>query len=112
MFARHLLAFRKQQPSESVDLFLQSLKLSSKDCGFQAVSANVYAQESTPGAKLRYARDAEDERWRCLLREYSHWKRYRQALFSNKCHIIQWLQPWETVLHSFLRRRKENYYYC
>ena len=43
----------------------------------------------TPGAKLRYARDAADERARCLQHEYSHWKRCRQAMFTKKCHVIQ-----------------------
>ena len=45
-FARHQLATRKQQPHESIDQFLQQLKLLSKDCGFAAVTASVYAQES------------------------------------------------------------------
>ena len=36
-----------------------------------------------PGAKLRYARNAANERWRSLLREYSHWKRCRQAVFKK-----------------------------
>lgn len=46
VFARHQLATRKQQPHESIDQFLQQLKLLSKDCGFAAVTASVYAQES------------------------------------------------------------------
>ncbi|KAK4312025.1 hypothetical protein Pmani_016518 [Petrolisthes manimaculis] len=46
IFARHQLSTRKQQPGESVDQFLQFLKLLSRDCGFKAVTATVYAQES------------------------------------------------------------------
>ncbi|KAK4322446.1 hypothetical protein Pmani_006786 [Petrolisthes manimaculis] len=46
IFARHQLSTRKQQPGESVDQFLQFLKLLSRDCGFKAFSATVYAQES------------------------------------------------------------------
>lgn len=39
IFARHVLATRKQEPGESLDHFLQALKLLSKDCQFKAVSA-------------------------------------------------------------------------
>lgn len=45
IFARHLLATRKQQPGESLDTFLNVLKLLAKDCQFKAVSAEVYKQE-------------------------------------------------------------------
>jgi len=37
IFARHLLATRKQLATESIDQFVQSLKLLSKDCNFRDV---------------------------------------------------------------------------
>lgn len=46
IFARHQLASRKQKTGESLDLFLQNLKLLTKDCEFRAVSADVYTQEA------------------------------------------------------------------
>lgn len=52
IFARHLLATRKQTTSEAVDQFLHALKLLSKDCEFRAVSADTYTQEAI------YLRDA------------------------------------------------------
>ena len=42
IFARHLLAMRRQQPGESLDKFLQSLRKLSKDCNLKAVSAERY----------------------------------------------------------------------
>ena len=39
IYARHLLASRRQKGEESIDQFLQTLKTLSKDCSFQAVSA-------------------------------------------------------------------------
>ena len=46
IFARHLLATRKQTINETVDQFLHALKLLSKDCEFRTVSANTYIQEA------------------------------------------------------------------
>ena len=45
IFARHLLATRRQQPGESLDEFLQSLRKLSKDCNLKAVSAEQYREE-------------------------------------------------------------------
>ena len=45
LFSRHLLATRKQQPSDSLDEFLQELHRLSKDCQLSAVSAQNYRQE-------------------------------------------------------------------
>ena len=39
IFARHLLRIRRQQPGESVDQYLQSLKSLARDCNFEAVDA-------------------------------------------------------------------------
>ena len=39
VFARHLLAARRQEPGETLDQYLQNLKLLGKDCNFRAVSA-------------------------------------------------------------------------
>lgn len=46
IFARHCLATHRQQPGESIDTFLQSLRTRAKDCNFQAVSAEKYLEES------------------------------------------------------------------
>ncbi|XP_045127721.1 uncharacterized protein LOC123514139 [Portunus trituberculatus] len=46
IFARHQLATRKQVSGESIDQFLRSLKLLSKDCRFKAVTSDTYTQES------------------------------------------------------------------
>ena len=45
IFARHLLATRKQQPNETLDEFLQSLKILSRDCNFKNVDAVIYHDE-------------------------------------------------------------------
>lgn len=50
VFARHLLASRRQGPAETIDEFLQALRTLSKDCNFQPVSAATYRDE--------YIRDA------------------------------------------------------
>ena len=39
IFARHLLATRRQSSGESLDQFLQALKLLAKDCQFKTVTA-------------------------------------------------------------------------
>ena len=46
IFARHLLTSRRQQPGESLDKFLQSLRELSKDCNFKPVSSEVIHNES------------------------------------------------------------------
>lgn len=46
IYARHLLATRKQQPGESLDDFYQALRSLSKNCNFRAVTAEVYTQEA------------------------------------------------------------------
>ena len=45
IFARHLLATRKQQPNETLDEFLQSLKIVNRDCNFKNVDAVIYSDE-------------------------------------------------------------------
>ena len=46
IFARHLLANRRQQAGESIDQFLQALKFLSKDCQFTMVDAKTHTGES------------------------------------------------------------------
>ena len=46
IFARHLLATRRQQAGESLEEFLQALKLLSADCNFKTVSVEKYKEES------------------------------------------------------------------
>ena len=50
IFARHVLATRRQELNETLDQFLQSLKLLAKDCNFKAVTAVEAADQ--------YIRDA------------------------------------------------------
>ena len=45
IFARHLLATRKQQPGETLEDFYQSLHILSKDCGLRNVTAEEYRNE-------------------------------------------------------------------
>ena len=49
-----------------------------------------------PNEMLRGARYAADGRSLCMLREYSHWKRCRRALFSDKCGASR--QPLPTAM--------------
>ena len=46
IFARHLLATRRQQPNETLDEYLQVLKTLTKDCNFKSVTAAQYPEES------------------------------------------------------------------
>ena len=46
IFARHLLATRRQQSNETLDDFLQALSTLSKDCNFKSVTAALYKEES------------------------------------------------------------------
>lgn len=50
VFARHLLATRRQKPGETLDEFLQALKSLSTDCNFKQVTAEKHREE--------YIRDA------------------------------------------------------
>ena len=50
IFARHVLASRRQNPGESLDTYLQALNLLAKDCNFKAVAADEYRDD--------YIRDA------------------------------------------------------
>ena len=45
IFLRHVLATRRQQQGESIEEFLQSLKILSKDCTLEAVSAERYKED-------------------------------------------------------------------
>lgn len=45
IFARHNLATRKQHSNETVDQYIQSLKLLSKECSFKAVNAEQYEND-------------------------------------------------------------------
>ena len=46
VYARHLLATRRQQPAETLDEYLQALKTLSKDCNYKSVTSVVYREES------------------------------------------------------------------
>ena len=44
--ARHILVTRRQQPGESLDDYVQTLRLVAKDCNFKAVTAEQHCEES------------------------------------------------------------------
>ena len=46
IFARHLLATRKQQSGENLDEFMQALKQLANDCNIKSVTANHYKEEA------------------------------------------------------------------
>ena len=46
MYARHILATTKQQPQQSLDDYLRTLRTLSKDCDFKQVSAEDHHNES------------------------------------------------------------------
>ena len=50
IFARHKLATRKQQPGESLDEYLQELKILSKDCNFSDVTPYQHRDEAVRDA--------------------------------------------------------------
>ena len=50
VFARHLLATRRQRSGETMDEFLQALKTLAKDCKFRDVTAAVYRDEAVRDA--------------------------------------------------------------
>ena len=45
IYARHILATKHQQPAETLDVYLQSLKKLNKDCNYQGTSI-LYREES------------------------------------------------------------------
>ncbi len=45
IYARHVLATRRQQPGETLDEYLQALKVLSKECNFQSVTVAKYCEE-------------------------------------------------------------------
>ena len=46
VFARHLLATRRQQTGESIDQYLLALQFLSKDCNFGAVDAKTHKEQA------------------------------------------------------------------
>ena len=46
IYARHILATRRQLPEESLDDYLRNLKILARDCSFKDVSADIYQEES------------------------------------------------------------------
>ena len=45
IFARHILATRKQQSDKTFEQFLQALKVPLQDCTFKAVNAEQYRKD-------------------------------------------------------------------
>ena len=53
IFARHVLSTTKQENGQSLCEFLQKLKTLASDCNFQAVSADLYREESIRDSFIR-----------------------------------------------------------
>lgn len=53
IFARHCLATRRQESTESIEEYLVALQKLSKDCNFKAVSADVYRKEMVRDSFIR-----------------------------------------------------------
>ena len=66
IFPRHMLATRRQQPHETLDEYLQTLKTLSKDCNFQSVTASKYREESIRDAFISGLRSSPPEQGRLL----------------------------------------------
>ena len=80
VYARHLLATRRQQPAETLDEFLQALKTLSKDCNYKSVTSVVYREESI--------RDALTKHWtsqQCSTK-LAHWSLLPAALSLTLYH--------------------------
>ena len=65
IFARHLLATRRQQHGETFDEYIQVLKIIAKNCNFQAVSAIQYQDEAIRDAFINRI-NSNDTRQRLL----------------------------------------------
>ena len=46
IYARHILATRHQQPAETLDEYVQSLKTLSKDCNYQGATSVLYVERA------------------------------------------------------------------
>lgn len=53
VFCRHLLSIARQEPTESVDQYLQRLKHLARDCDYKAVSAEVHRDEGIRDVFIR-----------------------------------------------------------
>ena len=53
IFARHCLATRRQESTESIEEYLVALQKLSKDCNFKTVSADIYQQEMVRDSFIR-----------------------------------------------------------
>ena len=58
VYARHLLATRRQEAGETLDQYVQVLIQLSRDCGFRAVSAEEHSDEATREAFIQGIRAA------------------------------------------------------
>ena len=62
IFARHLLMSRSQKTEESISAYVHSLKQLSRDCNFQAVTAETYRDEMTRDAFINGLNSTEIRR--------------------------------------------------
>ena len=58
VYARHLLATRRQQEGESLDEYFRALRVLSKDCNFKSVTASQHCDESVRDAFISGLRSA------------------------------------------------------
>ena len=87
IYARHVLATRRQQTGESLDEYLQALKVLSKECNFQCVTAAKYCEE--------YIRDA--------FITGLHSNQIRQRLLENKTLDLKTMFDQARALESAMR---------
>ena len=87
IYARHELATRRQQAGESLDEYLQALKILSKECNFKPVTATEYCEE--------YIRDA--------FISGIHSNQIRQRLLENKTLDLKTMFDQARALDSAMR---------
>ena len=87
IYARHVLATRRHQTGERLDEYLQALKVLSKECNFQSVTAAKYCEE--------YIRDA--------LITGLHSNQIRQRLLQNKTLDLKTMFDQARALESAIR---------
>ena len=87
IYARHQLATRRQQAGESLDEYLQALKILSKECNFKPVTATEYCEE--------YIRDA--------FISGIHSDQIRQRLLENKTLDLKTMFDQARALDSAMR---------
>ena len=84
IFARHLLATRRQQHGETFNEYIQMLKILAKNCNFQAVSAIQYQDEAIRDAFINRI-NSNDIRQRLLeARAYESAQKHSENYLTSQ----------------------------